>query len=544
MQICRTIAGYTFGRADVVRRAMAKKKSDVMEQERQAFIYGQTTEDGRVINTGAVAAGMDEAAAGALFDDMAGFAKYAFNKAHASAYAITTYRTAYLKRHYPGEYLASMLSSVTGNVAKTAEYIAEAARMHIPILAPDINESGRQFLYSADGAHRGIRFGLLGIRNVGSVLIDQLLQERRERPFDSFEDFVARMTHFDLTKRQLEALIASGAFDAMPQTPKRSQMLACYERIMDIYTERARTSVTGQLDLFSAATEDSAAASRTRPMDGYRFPDIPEISAREKLLLERGATGLCFSGHLLDDYETHLEQLHPTEIGSVMAAFASEGEEGTMTPRGDFADKQVISIAGIVTKRVAKLTRKGDNMAFITLEDRYGEMEVIVFPKVLDACTPYLNYDCAIFVTGELSVREEEAPKLIARTIFPLRTNDMQMQQDRCETGTAPAPPPAPTAARRTSGRPIPPQAKTLYLRVPRVTPSELLYAHAENYANIFACPTGTAAEPTPGVRVSVVFYDSESAQYRRDLTQNIFLTPYILGIFEELLGEENVILK
>ncbi len=540
MQICRTVAGYTFGRADVVRRAMAKKKTDVMERERQAFLYGQTAEDGRVINTGAVAAGMDEEAAGALFDDMAGFAKYAFNKAHASAYAITTYRTAYLKRHYPGEYLASMLSTVTGNVAKTSEYIAEATRMHIPILSPDINESGRQFRYTPHGEHRGIRFGLLGIRNVGVTLIDQLLRERGERPFDSFEDFVARMAHLDLTRRQLEALISSGAFDGMGQ--KRSQMLACYERVMDIYTERARTSVTGQLDLFSASSEDSAEASQNHRMEGFRFPDIPEISAREKLLLERGATGLCFSGHLLDDYEHHLQQLHPTEIASVMAAFETDGEDGSSAPRGDFADKQVISVAGIVTKRVAKLTRKGDSMAFITLEDRYAEMEVIVFPKVLDACTPYLNYDCAIFVTGELSVREEESPKLIARTIFPLRTNETVEQEDRRENGIAPqAPSPA---ARRTSGRPIPPQAKTLYLRVPRVAPTEFLYAHAENYANIFACPTNAAAEPVPGVRVSAVFYDSESAQYRRDLTQNIFLTPYILGVFEELLGEENVIIK
>lgn len=534
MQICRTVAGYTFGRADVVRRAMAKKKTDVMERERQAFIYGQTDSDGRVINAGAVAVGMNEAAAGALFDEMAGFAKYAFNKAHASAYAITTYRTAYLKRHYPGEYLASMLSTVTGSVGKTSEYIAEAARMHIPVLSPDINESGRQFLYTAHGTARGIRFGLLGIRNVGAALIEQILSERRERPFDGLEDFVSRMVNRDLTKRQLEALIASGAFDAMPQ--KRSQMLASFERIMDIYAERARTTVTGQLDLFSAASEEDAAA-HTRPPQSFCYPDIPELSPREKLMLERSTTGLCFSGHLLDDYTVHLGQLHPTEIGAVMAAFDTEGTQNAEHAAADFSDKQIISVAGIVTKRVSKQTRKGEDMAFVTLEDRYAEMEIVIFPKVLEAAAPFLGYDSAVYVTGELSVREEEAPKLLARTVLPLRTN-------AAAAADPITPEPAPAApARRTSRRPIPPHAAVLYLRVPKIAPTEPSYLQAENYVHIFT-PPASAAVPAPGIRVSVVFYDSESAQYRREPAMSVFLTPYILGVFEDLLGEDNVILK
>lgn len=547
MQICRTIGGYTFGRADVVRRAMAKKKTDVMERERQAFIYGQRADDGTVINTGAIAAGMDEVSAGQLFDDMAGFAKYAFNKAHASAYAITTYRTAYLKRHYPGEYLAAMLTSVTGNIVKTSEYIAEAWRLHIPILGPDINQSGKYFRYAEQDGIRGIRFGLMAIRNVGAPFIEQILKEREKRPFENFEDFVSRMADKDCTKRQLEPLITSGAFDRMPQ--KRSQMMASYEIIMDLYLERARAAVTGQLDLFSAASEDTAQNAHRDTLEGYRYPDIPEISNREKLLLERSATGQCFSGHLLDDYSKHLEQLKPTEIGSIIASFETEESADSTavlsTDTGDFRDKQIVSIAGLVSKRAAKLTRKGDNMAFITVEDRYAEMEVIVFPKVLESCAAYLSYDTAIFVTGELSVREEEAPKLLARTILPLRTNDAFREEAPADEKTSPSRPQptsaaaAPSQTRAVSETPIPVNAKTLYLRVPHVDGRNLQYAHAENYAQIFAAVNGTAAHT-----VSVVFYDSETAQYHKGLTPPMILTPYILGQFETLLGRENVILK
>ena len=549
MQICRTIGGYTFGRADVVRRAMAKKKTDVMERERQAFIYGQKSDDGTVINTGAIAAGMDETSAGQLFDDMAGFAKYAFNKAHASAYAITTYRTAYLKRHYPGEYLAAMLTSVTGNIVKTSEYIAEAWRLHIPILGPDINESGKYFRYTEQDGTWGIRFGLMAIRNVGAPFIEQIIREREKSPFVNFEDFVARMADKDCTKRQLEPLITSGAFDRMPQ--KRSQMMASYETIMDLYLDRARSAVTGQLDLFSAASEDTSHGTQKPTLEGYRYPDIPEISNREKLLLERSATGQCFSGHLLDDYSMHLEQLKPTEIGSIIASFETEeSADGTAvlpTDTGDFRDKQIVSIAGLVSKRVSKLTRKGDNMAFVTVEDRYAEMEVIVFPKVLESCAAYLSYDTAIFVTGELSVREEEAPKLLARTIFPLRTNDAVSEEaQKVETApqmshaSANAVPASPRpTARAVSDTPIPPNAKTLYLRVPRVNARDLQYAHAENYAQIFAAVQGAVSHS-----VSVVFYDSETAEYHRGVVPPMMLSPYILHQFEILLGAENVILK
>lgn len=607
MQICRTIAGYSYARADLVRRAMAKKKTDVMEKERQAFLYGQRDADGNVVNTGAIAAGMTEEAAGALFDDMASFAKYAFNKSHASAYAFTSYRTAYLKRHYPGEYFSALLTSVNGSLNKTAEYIAEAQRMHISILAPDINESAKYFHVAEKDGRQCIRFGLLAVKNVGVQFVEHIIREREKRPFADFEDFVARMAEAqDCPKRPIEAFIKCGAFDSIAK--KRSQLYASYETIIDQYTDRMRTAVTGQLDLFSAFSEESADAAGKKPVhgSGFRYPDIPEFSGREKLLLERDATGQCFSGHLLDDYMQHLEQLNPTEIGDILAAFETEGDNedgtpGTGTPSigmpnpgttnngipmgdhaaggngssGMFFDKQQVAIAGVVSKRVSKLTKKGDTMAFVTVEDRYAEMEVIVFPKVLESAAPYLAYDTAIFVVGELSVREEEAPKLLARTVFPLRTNDA-MREDAAvsplpegqESGDVPPVlhMPASAAWNRTaasengSGRgnifgarnaaaakpasptPIPSDARTLFLRVPRVAEDDDTFRHAKNLAEIFVYDE--RSREMHGIRAAVVFYDEAEKQYRKQLTAPIALTPYVLLQFEELLGRENAILR
>ncbi len=561
MQICRNVAGYSFGRADIVRRAMAKKKTDVMERERQAFIYGQTNEDGNTVNCGAIANSLDEATAGALFDDMASFAKYAFNKAHATAYAFTSYRTAYLKRHYPGEYFSALLTSVNGSVNKTAEYIAEAQRYKISILAPDINESAKYYHASTDKTGKKcIRYGLLAVKNVGVQFVEHIIEERKKRPFADFEDFVARMTEAgDCPKRPIEALIKCGAFDSLSE--KRSQLFASYETVIDKYTDRMRTAVTGQLDLFAAFSEESAAAADKTPIratDGYRYPDIPEFSNREKLLLERDATGQCFSGHLLDDYQKHLEQLSPTEISDILAAFdTTEAEDGTVTDNASagssmFFDKQQIAIAGVVSKRVFKVTKKGANMAFVKLEDRYAEMEVIIFPKVLEDAAAYLAYDTAIFVVGELSVREEEAPKLLAKTVIPLRENDAVGEDSSPipvpDTASVQAPQPLsprqsaihPTSAPKpASDTPIPANARTLYLRVPSVEgengEADTVYLHARNLAEIFRADN---------MGIDVVFYDSKTKQYHKNTVSPILLTPYVLYQFEELLGGENVTVR
>ncbi|MCQ2431611.1 MAG: DNA polymerase III subunit alpha [Clostridia bacterium] len=546
MQICRAVAGYSYARADLVRRAMAKKKASVMEKEREIFINGSKAADGSVEIPGAVAMGVDKEVAEQLFDDMASFARYAFNKSHASAYAFTSYRTAYLKRHYPGEYFSALLTSVSGSMNKTAEYIAEAGRFHIPILAPDINESTEYFHVSRKGGKTSIRFGLLAVKNVGIHFVEEILTERKENGlFTDFEDFVSRMSMRECSKRQVEALIKCGAFDALPQ--QRSQLYACYEKIVDLYADRARTTVTGQMDLFSAVTEQPEKHAG-RAVDGFAYPAIPEFTMKEKLMLERDATGQYFSGHLLDDYSNHIERLQPAPISDIIASFTENEEDGgdavlTEPPaQAAYRDKQIVTVAGTVAKRVSKITKKGDNMAFVTIEDRYASMEVIIFPKTLEACAPYLLYDTAILVTGELSVKEEEDPKLIARTVLPLKTNeqlerepDMGQPQSPRDTNTqneTPVQNPVRNKRppRRVSDTPIPENPRCLYLRVPDTEESEK-FALADNLTEIFS---GT---------LPVMFYSEKTKTYQKKNT-GVMLSPYILYQFEELLGRENVILK
>ena len=584
MQICRTVAGYSYARADLVRRAMAKKKTDVMEEERQAFLYGQKDKDGNVINTGALSSGMTEETAGALFDDMASFAKYAFNKSHATAYAYTAYRTAYLKRHYPGEYFSALLTSVNGSMNKTAEYIAEAQHMHLSILAPDINESAKYYHVAEKNGQKCIRYGLLAVKNVGVQFVSHIIEERGKRPFSDFEDFVARMTEQqDCPRRPVEALIKCGAFDALPQ--KRSQLFASFEQLIDQYADRARTAVTGQLDLFSAASEAEEPASvslgqaQRRMTEGFRYPDIPEFSGRELLLMERDATGQCFSGHLLDDYKEHLSQLHPTEISEILASFEEadgEDEPGFMAKGdfdgGTFADGKQVAVAGIVSKRISKQTKRGDQMAFITLEDRYAEIEVILFPKVLSSCTPYLISDAALYIVGTLSVKEEEVPKILAKTVLPLKqstafggdglpqmdgtgieNNGVSSTEPIAEESPAEKstivrgdtmqlqPSPMPQAAARVSKpvseTPFPPNARTLFLRVPHVDEGDERFCHAKNLAEIFVADRAAYS-------IAIVFYDEAEKKYIRNITPPIVLTPYVLLQFEELLGKENAILR
>ncbi len=543
MQICRRVAGYSYARADLVRRAMSKKKTDVMERERRIFIEGQRDDGGAVLVPGALAMGVDRAVAEELFDEMASFAKYAFNKSHASAYAFTSYRTAYLKRHYPGEYMAALLTSVSGNLSKTAEYIAEAQKMHIPILAPDVNESAKYFHVSLHEGRRCIRFGLLAVKNVGVRFVEELLAERAQSGlFADFEDFVSRMSMRECSKRQVEALIKCGAFDALPQ--KRSQLYAVYETVVDRYMDKARTAITGQMDLFSAASEDVTPAFRA--VGGFPYPDIPEFTPREKLMLERDATGLYFSGHLLDAYARHIEDLHPAPISDILASFSENGgeteETASVSMGGAYRDKQTVLIAGLITKKTVKQTRKGDTMAFLQIEDRYGTMEAVLFPRVMEASAPYLVNDGAVYITGELSAKEEEAPKILARTLLPLKPDGGYTPEalssepvSQGESGTRPSPvrqtntvvrPPKPA-----SKTPIPQNPRVLYLRVPDVE-NDPLYRRACLLAGIFEGD------------IPIIFYSEKTKTYERQSTHKTMLSPYILYRYEALLGRENVQLR
>ena len=295
-----------------------------MEKARTAFVYGEKDENGNVTCEGAVARGTSEADANEIFDTMSSFAKYAFNKSHATAYAYTAYRTAYLKCHYPSEYLASLLTSVLGNVTKTVEYIEEAKSYRISVLSPDINESEKLYSVVTDkNGKKAIRYGLLGVKNVGANILDAAIEERKNGRFTSFVDFVSRMCSHELNKRQIEGLIKSGAFDSLGT--KRSMLLAEYENVLDIFARKKSSQAEGQLDLFSAGLFEGAEIEP--PSLEYEFNEREELPLRERLKQEKESTGMYFSGHPLDEYAAHIEALGAeSRISDILLSFDEEAE--------------------------------------------------------------------------------------------------------------------------------------------------------------------------------------------------------------------------
>lgn len=487
MQIFREVAGYTFGHADVVRRAMSKKKADVLLAERETFVAGAT------------ARGVEPAVAEKLFSDMESFANYAFNKSHAAAYAVLCYRTAYLKQHYPCEYLSALLTSVLGNQTKVAEYISECTGRGIRVLPPDINESRAEFTVT-DGS---IRFGLLAIRNVGRQFLEQILEERRRGKFASFEDFINRMQAGDLNKRMVEALIKAGTFDRLGVF--RSRLLAAYERIIDQAAEKGRNNIVGQLDMFSALSGDAGGGEQL-----FDYPPLPDLTPREKLLMEREATGMFFSGQLLDSYSRHLALLKPMPITDLV------GEDAE--PR----EKQRVTVAGMITAVTLKTTKSGDRMAFFRLEDQYGEMECVVFARQFAGVAHLVRTDLAVAVTGTVSLREDEPPKLLVGGMEEL-TDNASFREPEKRPQSAPRAPAAPAPAA------LPAHPKRLFLRVPDRTGKPWIRAKA--LMEIF-----DGAFP-------VAVYDASNGQYDFALP-GLALDAYVLDQFRTLLGAENVILK
>ncbi len=408
MSIFRVMAGYTYGHADIVRRAMSKKKASVLEAERADFVAGAERN------------GMTHAEAEQLFDDMGSFANYAFNKSHAAAYALISYRTAYLKAHHPGAYFAALLTSVLGNQPKMAEYTAECAKYGIRVLPPDINESQMNFHASSTGKGGHIRYGLLALKNVGEAFLRAILQERRRKPFASFEDFLERLKDRDLNKRSVEALIKAGAFDGFPT--HRAQLLAVYDSMIETLTAKSRANLAGQMDMFSPTAGEE-------PLDAapaFTYPDIPRYTLREQLMLEKEASGMFFSGQLLDDYTACVDALGVTPIADLMPA-----EEDDLAIPGDsdaqdmprLADKAKVTVAGIITSVTHKTTKREDRMAFFSVEDSGGTIECIAFPKIFEQSREIIHADHAVFVEGNLSLREDEAPKLLVSVIGLLVDN-------------------------------------------------------------------------------------------------------------------------
>lgn len=535
MQICRSLAGFSFGRADIVRRAMSKKKSGEMEKEHDAFIYGEKDENGNVLCTGALAAGLSEKDAEEIFENMASFAKYAFNKSHATAYAYLSYRTAYLKTHYPCEYFASLISSVSDNLTKSASYIDEAKKMHIEVLGPDINESRKTYHVTCDDdGKKSIRFGLLGIKNVGDAFLSQVISERdTSGPYKSFVDFVKRMSKYEINKRQVEALIGSGTLDSLGT--KRSALYSSYEGIIDVNLRLMREQNADQINLFNL--DNLSAREAFGEEKPYEYPDIPEFSVKEKLRQEKEYTGMYFSGHPLDDYNEYIDEIIPFPIGSILSAFSEEEQDEDMIP---FTDKQKVKLCGIITSKTVKHTKNGASMAFLTLEDKTGEIELVVFPKIFESASHVLMKDTAVCLRGEISAEEEKAPKILVSAIGLIseglpeeaparrtaRTNTYTSERNIDATvGEPPIQQPQELPQTRSYYQ----KPKKIFLKVPNKECD--VFNKVMSVITIFEGST------------EVILYNEKDSKYEK-YSVGADIQPNMLAYLKRLLGADNVVLK
>ncbi|WP_075718494.1 DNA polymerase III subunit alpha [Roseburia sp. 499] len=395
MQIVRDLAGYTMGRSDMVRRAMSKKKTSVMEKERQNFVYGNPEEG----VPGCISNGIDEAVANKIYDEMIDFAKYAFNKSHAAAYAVVSYQTAYLKYYYPVEYMAALMSSVMDNSGKVSEYILTCRQMGIQVLPPSVNEGESGFSVS-DGA---IRYGLAAIKSVSHTVIEKLCEEREERgKFTSLKDFLTRMADREINKRVVENLIKAGALDNLGATRKQSMMV--YAGIMDSIAQDKKNNMAGQMTLFDLAGEEEKADFEVK------LPDVGEYSKEMYLGFEKEVLGVYISGHPLEEYEEKWRK----NISRVTTDFLLDEETG----QTKVADGEKAIVGGMIVDKTIKYTKNNKTMAFITLEDLVGTLEVIIFPKDYEKNSRLLNVDDKVFIRGRVSTEEEKNGKLICEKIY------------------------------------------------------------------------------------------------------------------------------
>ncbi|TCO68773.1 DNA polymerase III subunit alpha [Marinisporobacter balticus] len=402
MQVVRELGGYSYGRSDLVRRAMSKKKMDVMEQERKYFIHGKKDENGEIEITGCIRNGVPEAIGNQIYDEMIDFAKYAFNKSHAAAYAVLGYETAYLKHYYPVEFMAALITSIMGNASKVAQYIQDCKKKNIEILPPSVNESEGKF--SVENGK--IRFGLLAVKNVGMGVIDAIVKARNEKgKFTSFIDFCNKIEMKEMNKRAVESFIKAGAFDEMGAN--RAQLLAIYEKTMDGIQQDRRRNLEGQVSLFE--TFENALPDAVK---SDTLPDIAEFIQKNLLMMEKEVAGIYISGHPLSEFEEEIRKVSTINAGELTDM--EENEENNIK------DGTYIRIAGMVAHRKNKITKNNNMMAFITLEDLFGSIEVLVFPKIFDKYMHLLQEDGIVMIEGKISMREEEEPKIIADKIAPL----------------------------------------------------------------------------------------------------------------------------
>lgn len=499
MQIFRTLAGYSLGRADIVRRAMSKKKHTVMEQERQIFIHGLVDESGKVVVEGCVRRGVDESTANSIYDEMESFASYAFNKSHAAAYATVSYKTAWLKNYYPQEYMAALLSSVLDNQNKMAVYIAECQRMGISVLPPNVNESNLGFTVSGSN----IRYGLLAIKNLGRQFIDQIIKERAVKPYDSFYDFCKRLYGRNMNSRAIESLIKCGAFDGLGAN--RRQLLAVTKTVLDDLEYESRHNGGGQMSFFDFGTEEEQKSSKPE------LPPLEEFSREELLHMENEIAGMYLSGHPMDEYTKFAALSKADRIGDII------NNDGKL-----YFDGKKVSVVCVISKIKTQLTKTNKMMAFATVEDRYGSLEVVIFSNVYEKYGMYLNDGNAVIIRGSLNFKENEEPKILCDTIDKARTNEAcknirlnQSVSDRAHNNS-------------TTGKP---QITALYIKIDDLNTDQ--YYRAKRVLDIFEGNT------------PVIFYLANSKrQVKAPASMWVSLNDVMIKELKYQLGENNVVAK
>ena len=496
IEIFRRLAGFSLGQADMIRRAMSKKKHKVIDAERVAFIHGDPS---RGI-PGAVANGVPEAVANSIYDEILDFASYAFNKAHAVCYAIVAYRTAYMKRHYPQQYMAALLTSVLDNSPKVAEYIAECRELGIKLLPPDVNESGANFTVAGEN----LRYGLVAIKGIGWGAINGMVAEReRDGLFKSFEDFCRRMSGKELNRRAVENLIKSGAFDSMGY--KRRALMQVCGAVIDSISRAAKDNISGQMDLFGGGDGGSGSEPESIPI-----PDLEEYSPRERMAMEKETTGLYLTGHPMDEYRDAVRRIGAVPIGAVMGDFAAE--DGPQS----YSDGQYITVAGVVAAVRTRPTKNNSLMSYITLEDDTGTMELIAFQRVLDQSSPYITENAALVVRGRISVRDEKEPQLMVDTLRPIEEANMF----KAEAGRATAAAGAATATAK-------PAPQKLWVRLPSADDPRM--KRIELILTMF-----------PGQQQLVIYCERE----KKKLVARCLIHEALVDELKEMLGNENVVLK
>ena len=500
MQIFRTLAGYSLGRADIVRRAMSKKKHAVMEKERNIFIHGLTDENGNIIVDGCIRRGIDEKTANSIYDEMESFASYAFNKSHAAAYASISYKTAWLKCYYPREYMAALLSSVLDNQNKMAVYIGECQRLGIKVLPPDVNESNHGF--SVTGGN--IRYGLLAIKNLGRQFIDEIIAERRYKPYKSFYDFCKRLYGRNMNSRAIESLIKCGAFDTLGAN--RRQLLAVSKTVLDDLDYESKRNMGGQISFFDLGGETRKTSSEPQ------IPDMEEFPKNELLHMENEIAGMYLSGHPMDDYTEFSRIIKADRTGEIIS-----------NDSGLYFDGKKVSLVCTVSNVKTQLTKNNKMMAFVNIEDRYGSMETVIFPNVYEKYALYLSDGNAILIRGTLNFKENEEPKLICDTIEKARSNE------ECKNNNFALN--AGQQARNIPAKPVDTKPSALYLRIDDLNTE--LYVKAKRVLDIFEGPT------------PVIFYLTNSnRKVKAPSSMWVSLNDVMIKELKFQLGDKNVATK